>query len=73
MLITSTFFRLNLLLQSWARPISRHFILQAVEDMCLHKMADRLYSNLQKVCQQTMVQYCMELRLQLTAACAAGV
>ena len=23
--------------------------MQAVEDMCLHKMADRLYSNLQKV------------------------
>lgn len=23
--------------------------LQAVEDMCLHKMADRLYSQLQKV------------------------
>ena len=50
MLITSTFFRLNLLLQSWAKQITRHVILQAVEDMCLHKMADRLYSNLQKVC-----------------------
>eukprot|EP00967_Tisochrysis_lutea_P007164 scaffold8510_cov19-Tisochrysis_lutea.AAC.1 len=23
---------------------------QAVQDMCMHKMADKLYSNLQQVC-----------------------
>ena len=29
--------------------ITHNLVMQAVEDMCLHKMADRLYNNLQKV------------------------
>jgi hypothetical protein len=37
-----------------AGSVTRHLILQAVEDLCLHKMADRLYSNLQKVNQAAL-------------------
>ncbi|DBA80768.1 hypothetical protein WJX77_001890 [Trebouxia sp. C0004] len=47
--------------------LSLEELYRAVEDMCLHKMADRLYSNLQKVCDAHIASQLQQLARSQTS------
>ncbi|KAA6417758.1 MAG: ubiquitin- cullin 4 [Trebouxia sp. A1-2] len=47
--------------------LSLEELYRAVEDMCLHKMADRLYSNLQKVCDAHIASQLQQLASSQTS------